>query len=80
MNWNKINFSNLPSPCYIIDCDILEKNLQTMKKNCDFLGLKPLISIKGFPLALIFKKMAPYINGISAASLFEAKLGKHLGK
>lgn len=80
MNWDNINLSNLPSPCYIIDCDILKNNLQIMKKNCDFLGLKPLISIKGFPLALIFRKMAPYINGISAASLFEAQLGKHLGK
>lgn len=80
MNWSKIDFSKLPSPCYIIDCDILKKNLQTMKKNCDFLGIKPLISIKGFPLALVYKEMAPYICGLSASSLFEAQLGRHLGK
>lgn len=80
MDWNKVDFSNLPSPCYIIDCDILKRNLQIMKKNCDFLGIKPLISIKGFPLALLFKEMAPYIYGLSASSLFEAKLGNHLGK
>lgn len=80
MNWNEINLSNLPSPCYVIDCDILKKNLQTLKKHCDFLGIKPLISIKGFPLAIVFKKMAPYIYGLSASSLFEAQLAKHLGK
>lgn len=80
MNWNKIDISKLPSPCYVINCDILKKNLQMMKKHCDFLGLKPLLSIKGFPLALIFKEMAPYIYGLSASSLFEAQLGKHLGK
>lgn len=51
-----------------------------MKKYCDFLGIKPLISIKGVPLALIFKEMSPYIYGLSASSLFEAQLGKHLGK
>lgn len=80
MDWSKIDFSKLPSPCYVIDCDILKKNLQIMKKHCDILGIKPLIAIKGFPLALIFEKMAPYICGISASSLFEAQLGKHLGK
>ena len=80
MNFDKINLSQLPSPCYIIDCDILKNNLQIMKKNCDYLGIRPLIAIKGFPLALMFKNMAPYIWGLSAASLFEARLGKHMGK
>ena len=80
MNWSKIDLSKLPSPCYVIDCDILKKNLHIMKKHCDFLGIKPLISIKGFPLAPVFKEMAPYIYGLSASSLFEAQLGRHLGK
>lgn len=80
MDWNKIDCSKLPSPCYVIDCDILTKNLQIMKKHCDILGVKPLIAIKGFPLAIVFKKMAPYIYGLSASSFFEAQLGKHLGK
>ena len=80
MDWNKIDFSKLPSPCYVIDCDILKNNLRIMKQHCDILRLKPLIAIKGFPLALIFKEMAPYIYGLSASSFFEARLGKHLGK
>lgn len=80
MNWNNIDFSKLPSPCYVINCDILKKNLQIMKKHCTILGLKPLIAVKGFPLALLYKEMAPYICGMSASSLFEAQLGKHLGK
>ena len=80
MNWNKVDFSKLPSPSYVIDCDILKKKLYIMKKHCDFLGIKPLISIKGFPLALAFKEMEPFIYGLSASSLFEAQLAKHLGK
>lgn len=80
MNWNEIDFSKLPSPCYVIDCDILKKNLKIMKNHCDVLRVKPLIAIKGFPLAIVFKKMAPYICGLSASSLFEAQLAKHLGK
>lgn len=80
MDWNKINFSQLPSPCYVIDCDKLKSNLQIMKMHCDSLGIKPLIAIKGFPLALIFKEMEQYIYGLSASSLFEARLGEHLKK
>lgn len=80
MNFDTISLSKLPSPCYVIDCDILKHNLKIMKKNCDSIGIKPLISIKGFPLALVFKIMAPYIYGCSASSLFEARLGSHMGK
>ncbi|MCH5271837.1 MAG: carboxynorspermidine decarboxylase [Lachnospiraceae bacterium] len=80
MNFDKINLFQLPSPCYVIDCDILKNNLKILKTNCDLLEIKPLISIKGFPLALLFQDMAPYINGLSAASLFEAQLAKCMGK
>ena len=51
-----------------------------MKRNCDILGIKPLLSVKGFPLAILFKDIAPYVFGISASSLFEARLGKHMRK
>ena len=44
------------------------------------LGIKPLISIKGFPLALVFEEIKPFIYGLSASSLFEAQLANHLGK
>ena len=80
MNWSDINISQLPTPCYVINCDILKQNLMLMKKRCDLLGIKPLIAVKGFPLALIFDVMSPYLNGASASSLFEAYLCRHLGK
>lgn len=79
MNCNEIDVSTLPSPCYIIDCDILNNKLLTFKENCAHLGVRALISIKGFPLALLYKDMAPYVYGLSASSLFEARLGKHMG-
>lgn len=80
MDWSKMNLSQLPSPCYVIDCDSLQNNLKIMKRHCDAIGIKPLLSVKGFPLALLFTDMAPYVYGISASSLFEAQLGKHMGK
>lgn len=80
MDWSKINLSQLPSPCYLIDCDSLKNNLKIMKRHCKAVGIKPLLAVKGFPLALLFSDMAPYVQGISASSLFEAQLGEHMGK
>lgn len=80
MDWNKIDLSQLPSPCYVIDCDRLKNDLRIMKSHCDSAGIKPLIAVKGFPLATLFNEMAPYVYGISASSLFEAQLGEHMRK
>lgn len=80
MEWNKIDFSQLPSPCYLIDCDVLKSRLQTLKRHCDRAGLRPLLAVKGFPLAILFENMAPYLYGISASGLFESRLGARMGK
>lgn len=80
MNWKIECTEKLPSPCYVIDCDILKHDLKLMRDRCNQLGLKPLLAVKGFPLALLFQDIAPYFYGISASSLFEARLGKHMGK
>lgn len=80
MEWNKIDFSQLPSPCYVIDCDVLKNRLKTLKQHCDHVGIKPLLAVKGFPLAILFEDMAPYLYGISASGLFESRLGARMGK
>lgn len=80
MNRESIAIETIPSPCYVIDYDILKHNLNLMRTRCNQLGLKPLLAVKGFPLALLFQKIAPYLYGISASSLFEARLGKRMGK
>lgn len=80
MNINIINLYKLPSPCYLIDIDVLIHNLKIMKKNCDILGIKPLLAVKGFPLSLIYNKLSPYLFGGSASSLYEAYICKQLGK
>lgn len=80
MEWNTVDFSQLPSPCYVIDCDVLRSRLQTLKRHCDYVGLRPLLAVKGFPLAILFEEMAPYLYGISASGLFESRLGTRMGK
>lgn len=43
----------LPSPIYICEEELLEKNLKLLKKVQDETGVKILLALKGFALSLI---------------------------
>ncbi|MBO7430277.1 MAG: carboxynorspermidine decarboxylase [Spirochaetia bacterium] len=68
------------TPCYIIDTDILAENFRNIKKKADGAGLSLLMAMKGFPLPKAFPFIKPFVDGISASGLFEAKLGSDMGK
>ena len=68
------------TPCYIIDTDKLTANFKNIKEKADNSGLSLLMAMKGFPLAQAFPFIKPFVEGISASGLFEAKLGSRLGK
>lgn len=51
-----------------------------MKKRCEYLHIKPLLAVKGFPLALVYHEISSYLCGTSASGLFETLLGAYLGK
>lgn len=80
MNFEYSGIDKLPTPCYLIDFQKLIHNLEIAKKHCDTLNIKLLLAIKGFPLGNIFKDISTYLDGISASSLYEAKLGKNMKK
>lgn len=65
---------------YIIDLDELQATAEIAKANADALGAKLLLALKGFPLPAAFPTLAPYLMGVSASGLFEARLGKLMGK
>ena len=68
------------TPCYIIDTDKLTANFKNIKEKADNSGLSLLMAMKGFPLAQAFPFIKPFVDGVSASGLFEAKLGSRLGK
>lgn len=72
--------SQLPTPCYVIDCDKLRANFSLLQKRCKFLNIKPLLAVKGFPLALVYDEIREYIYGTSASSVFELLLGNCINK
>lgn len=71
----KIDFSSAPSPCYIVDERLLIKNLEVLDTVQRRTGCKILLALKGFAMFAVFPIIRRYLHGISASSLFEARLG-----
>lgn len=73
---NKIieNFENLPSPAYICEENLLEKNLKLLKRVQDEADVTVLLALKGFAMWSTFELCKKYLKGCCASGLHEAKL------
>lgn len=80
MELNITNVSAIPSPCYVIDYSQLIDNAKLIKQIGEFLGIKILLSIKGFPLPYVLHDLSTYFDGIAASGLYEATMAERMGK
>ena len=67
-------------PRYIIDMDRLEATAKTARANADRLGVHLLMALKSFPLPAAFPAIAPYVEGVTASGLYEARLAAAMGR
>lgn len=72
----QIDFTQIETPAYIVDERLLIKNLELLKSIIDKTGCKILLAQKGFSMFCEYPLIKEYLNGTTASSLFEAKLGK----
>ena len=70
-----IDISKLPTPIYIVDERLLEKNLKILKDVMDKTGCKILLAQKAFSMFSLYPMIGRYLSGTAASSLFEARLG-----
>lgn len=70
-----IDFGKLPSPCYIVDERLLIKNLEILKSVRERTECKILLAQKGFSMFSLYPLIRKYLDGTTASSLFEARLG-----
>ncbi len=70
-----LDLNLLPSPCYIVDERLLRKNLEILDSVQRRTGCKILLALKGFSMFSVFPLISQYLKGITASSLFEARLG-----
>ncbi len=67
---------NLPTPAYIVDESLLIKNLETLKQVSDRTGCKILLAQKAFSMFSEYPLIGEYLQGTTASSLYEARLGR----
>ncbi|MBP7510179.1 MAG: carboxynorspermidine decarboxylase, partial [Prolixibacteraceae bacterium] len=69
-----IDFSKIPSPCFVIDEHLLEKNLQLIASVKEKAGVEIILALKGFAMWSMFPLIRKYFGSTTASSLSEARL------
>ena len=69
------DFDTVPTPSYVIEEELLEHNLKILRSVIDRTGCKILLAQKAFSMYSTYPLIGKYLNGTTASSLFEAKLG-----
>jgi len=69
-----IDFNNVPSPCYVIDEQLLRNNLELIKKVKEAAAVDVLVAFKAFSNWAVFPIFKEYGFGASASSVNEARL------
>lgn len=75
MNLN-FDIEQLKTPYYIVDENLLRKNLRILRQVMDRTGCKILLAQKAFSMFSLYPLIGEYLSGTAASGLFEAKLGK----
>lgn len=70
-----IDWSKAPSPAFVVDERLLERNLKLLKSVQDRTNCDILLALKGFSMWSTFPMARNYLAGITSSSLFEARLG-----
>ena len=69
-----IDFNRFPSPCYIMEEELLRKNLSLIKSVADRAGVEIILAFKSFAMWRSFPIFREYINHSTASSVYEARL------
>lgn len=76
-----MKFEELPSPCFIVDEGLLEKNLKILNGVMKRTGCKILLAQKAFSMYTMYPLVGKYLSGTTASGLYEAILGyEEMGK
>lgn len=70
----KIN--ELPTPCYVIDENIIEENCKVLADVMKKTGCHVLLAQKAFSNYALYPLIGKYLSGITASGLYEARLGR----
>lgn len=69
-----IDFTQFPSPCYIMEEELLRKNLRLIRSVADRAGVEIILAFKSFAMWRSFPIFREYIEHSTASSVYEARL------
>lgn len=69
-----INFSGIPSPCFILEEELLRANLTLINEVQKAADCQIILALKGFSMYSAFPIVKEYLHGATASSLNEIKL------
>lgn len=69
-----IDYSRIPSPCYVIDEERLRRNLELIRRVSLDSGAEIILAFKGFAMWSVFPVVREYVSGAAASSIHEARL------
>ena len=67
--------TDVKTPIYVMDQSLLVRNLEVLKMVQEETDCRILLALKGFSMFSVFPLVGEYLTGITASSLFEARLG-----
>lgn len=71
-----MRFTELPTPCFILDETQLVRNLAVLQYVADRSGARILLAQKAFAMFAAYPLIREYLSGTTASGLYEARLGK----
>ncbi|NLF79932.1 MAG: carboxynorspermidine decarboxylase, partial [Clostridia bacterium] len=71
-----MRYEELPTPCYVIDQELLEHNLRLLFDLSRRSGAKILLAQKAFSMFSLYPLIGRYLAGTASSGLFEARLGR----
>ena len=69
-----IDFLKLPSPCYVLDEELLDRNLATVDRVRRESGAEIIVALKACAMWSIFPELERHSDGATASSAAEARL------
>lgn len=69
-----IDYSQIPSPCYVLDEDLLNHNLHIISSVSEATHAEIILALKGFAMWSSFPLIKKYVTGVAASGLYEARL------
>lgn len=71
-----LDITNIPTPCYVCEEALLQKNLDLLHYVQKESGAKILLALKGYSMWSTFAQIGKVLHGTAASGLWEAKLGR----